>query len=111
MKLQFPDQGSNLSPLRRECRVLATGQPGRSPHSHSEWHKDLEPWEKNRKFVEKIVGYKERFFLVWDQGGIAHIPKLRGWKKNVCKEETDSKEFSSNLGKEEAIGWNRKNGG
>jgi len=32
-------------------------------------------------------------------------------EENVCKEEIDSKEFSSNLGKEEAIGWNRKNGG
>ena len=29
-RIQFPDQGSNLSPLNWEHRVLATGPPGKS---------------------------------------------------------------------------------
>ena len=28
--IQLPDQGSNLSPQHWECRVLATGPPGKS---------------------------------------------------------------------------------
>ena len=28
---QFPDQGSNLSPLHWKCGVLTTGWPGMSP--------------------------------------------------------------------------------
>ena len=28
--IQFPDQGSNPGSLHCECRVLATGQPGKS---------------------------------------------------------------------------------
>ena len=31
--IQFPDQGSNPGPLHWECRVLATGPPGKSPTS------------------------------------------------------------------------------
>ena len=30
-RILFPDQGSNLTPLSWECRVLATGPPGKSP--------------------------------------------------------------------------------
>ena len=29
-RIQFPDQGSNPGPLNWECRVLATGPPGKS---------------------------------------------------------------------------------
>ena len=29
-RIQFPNQGSNLGPSHWECRVLATGPPGKS---------------------------------------------------------------------------------
>ena len=29
-EIQFPSQGWNLSPLHRECSILATGPPGKS---------------------------------------------------------------------------------
>ena len=34
-RTQFPNQGANLDPLHWECRVLATGPPGKSPKTGS----------------------------------------------------------------------------
>ena len=50
--IYFPDQGSNLGPLRWECGVSATGPPGKSPLLPH--FKQIEPIKQGNHFHEDM---------------------------------------------------------